>query len=112
TEGTVRAPLGSGGSLPGTAQAMPERIADERAWWLPFGAPSAANIISMYAQRHFHEFGTTPEQWAHTARVRREKAGRNPDVVSRAPMTMDDFLGARMICEPFCLYDCDVPTDF
>jgi acetyl-CoA acetyltransferase len=26
-------------------------------------------------------------------------------------MTMDDYLGARMISEPLCLYDCDVPCD-
>jgi acetyl-CoA acetyltransferase len=112
TEGRVRARLGSGGSLPGTARAMPERIGDERAWWLPFGAPSAANIISMYAQRHFREFGTTREQMAQIALVERENAARNPDAIYRAPMTMDDYLAARMICEPFCLYDCDVPTDF
>ena len=24
---------------------------------------------------------------------------------------MDDYLGARMISEPLCLYDCDVPCD-
>jgi acetyl-CoA acetyltransferase len=26
-------------------------------------------------------------------------------------MTMDDYLAARMISTPFCLYDCDVPCD-
>jgi acetyl-CoA acetyltransferase len=112
TEGTVRARLGSGGSLPGSARAMPERISDERAFWLPFGAPSAANIIAMYAQRHFHEFGTTREQMGQIALVQRENAGRNPDAIYRAPLTMDDYLAARMISEPFCLYDCDVPADF
>src|ERR1700737_2531976 len=26
-------------------------------------------------------------------------------------MTLDDYLSARMISEPLCLYDCDVPVD-
>jgi acetyl-CoA acetyltransferase len=26
-------------------------------------------------------------------------------------MSMDDYLAARMISEPFCLFDCDVPAD-
>ena len=27
------------------------------------------------------------------------------------PMTMEDYLSVRMISDPFCLYDCDVPVD-
>ena len=26
-------------------------------------------------------------------------------------MTLDDYLGVRMISTPLCLYDCDVPAD-
>lgn len=111
-EGTTRARLGPGGSLPGTARAMPERVSGEYSWWLPFGAPSAANIIGMYAQRHFHEFGTTREQMAQIALVQRANARLNPDAIYREPLTLDEYLGARMVSEPFCLFDCDVPTDF
>jgi len=35
----------------------------------------------------------------------------NPNAVYRDPLTMDDYLGARMISTPFGLYDCDVPCD-
>jgi acetyl-CoA acetyltransferase len=35
----------------------------------------------------------------------------NPDAIYREPMTMDDYLGARMVSEPLCLYDCDIPCD-
>ena len=41
----------------------------------------------------------------------RANAGRNPAAVYRDPMTMDDYLDARMITTPFGLYDCDVPCD-
>ena len=80
-------------------------------WTLPFGAPSAANWIGMMAQRHFHEFGTTREQMAWIAINDRRNAALSPKAIYRDPMSLDDYLSARMISEPFCLYDCDVPAD-
>jgi acetyl-CoA acetyltransferase len=80
-------------------------------WTLPFAAPSAANWIAMMAQRHFYEYGTTREQLAQIALNARKNAGVNPKAIYRDPMTMDDYLGIRMITTPLCLYDCDVPCD-
>jgi acetyl-CoA acetyltransferase len=80
-------------------------------WTLPFAAPSAAIWIAMFAQRHFHEFGTTSEQLAQIALNARKNAGVNPKAIYRDPMTMDDYLAARMISSPLRLFDCDVPCD-
>jgi acetyl-CoA acetyltransferase len=80
-------------------------------WTLPYGAPSAANWIGMMANRHFHEFGTTREQLAWIALNGRRNAARNPKAIYREPMSLDDYLGVRMISTPLCLYDCDVPAD-
>jgi len=80
-------------------------------WRLPYGAPSAANWIAMFAQRHFHEFGTTREQLAQIALNARANAELNPKAIYRDPMSMDDYLNVRMITSPLCLYDCDVPSD-
>ncbi|MEE8310869.1 MAG: thiolase family protein [Candidatus Binatia bacterium] len=80
-------------------------------WTLPFGAASAACWIAMFAQRHFHEYGTTREQMAWIALNDRRNAGRNPNAIYRDPMTMEDYFAARMISSPFCLFDCDVPVD-
>ena len=66
---------------------------------------------AMMAQRHFHEYGTTREQLAQIALNGRRNAARNPNAIYRDPMTLDDYLGVRMISTPFCLYDCDVPAD-
>jgi acetyl-CoA acetyltransferase len=65
----------------------------------------------MMAQRHFHEFGTTREQLAQVALNARKNAALNPNAIYRDPMTMDDYLSVRMVSEPLCLYDCDVPAD-
>ncbi len=87
------------------------RATDGMQWTLPFRAYSAANWIAMFAQRHFHEYGTTREQLAQIALNGRRNAARNPRAIYREPLTLDDYMGARMISTPFCLYDCDVPAD-
>ena len=78
---------------------------------LPYGAASAAVWISMMAQRHFHEYGTTREQLAQIAINARKNAAHNPKAIFREPMSLDDYMNVRMISEPFCLYDCDIPVD-
>jgi acetyl-CoA acetyltransferase/uncharacterized OB-fold protein len=81
------------------------------AFLIPYGAMSAANWIACMAVRHMHEFGTTREQLGAIALAARRHAALNPAAIYRDPMTMDDYLGARMVTWPFGLYDCDAPCD-
>lgn len=80
-------------------------------WTLPFSAPSAAVWIAMFARRHFHEYGTTREHLGQIAVNARKNAALNPKAVYRDPMTLDDYFAARLISEPFGLFDCDAPCD-
>lgn len=80
-------------------------------WSIPFRAYSAANWLAMNCHRHMHEFGTTTEQLAQIALNGRRNAQLNPKAVYRDPMTLDDYLSARMITTPFRLFDCDAPVD-
>jgi acetyl-CoA acetyltransferase len=86
-------------------------IAGAMQWTIPFRAYSAACWLAMNAQRHFHEYGTTREQLGMIAVNARRNAARNPKAVYRDPMTLRDYLEARMITTPFGLLDCDVPVD-
>ena len=106
TESTAQGSGGRAGIGMGTAG-----ISGPFQWSLPFRAYSAANWLAMNAQRHFHEFGTTREQMAQIALNARRNAGLNPNAIFREPMSIDDYLAARMITTPFCLYDCDIPVD-
>jgi acetyl-CoA acetyltransferase len=72
---------------------------------------SAANWIALTASQHFRRYGTTREQLGAIALNGRRNAVLNPAAVYRDPLTMDDYLKARMISSPFGLYDCDVPCD-
>ena len=78
---------------------------------MPFGAASAANWIALYAQRYMHEHGLTREQLGQIPLNGRRNAARNPKAIYTDPMTLDDYLNARMISYPFGLFDCDVPCD-
>jgi acetyl-CoA acetyltransferase len=80
-------------------------------WTLPFGAASAAVWIAMMANRHFEVYGTTREQLAWIALSGRRHAARNPRAIYREPLGLADYLAARPISTPLCLYDCDVPVD-
>jgi len=80
-------------------------------WYTPFNVLSAVNLIAMYAQRHFHEYGTTPEQLAQIALTCRRHAALNPKALFRAAMTMDDYFASKMISTPLRMFDCDVHCD-
>jgi acetyl-CoA acetyltransferase len=81
------------------------------AWLLPVGMLSPVCQVAPYATRYMHDFGVTREQLAWIPVTQRAHAALNPDAVYRSPMTVDDYLDARMISTPMCLYDCDVPVD-
>jgi acetyl-CoA acetyltransferase len=102
---------GSGGRV-GMGMGTPNRrLYGIFQWMLPYHAYSAANWVALYAQRHMHEYGTTREQLGAMAINSRRNAGGNPKAIFREPLTMEDYLSARIITTPFGLYDCDVPCD-
>ena len=80
-------------------------------WFAPFHAYSASNNFAMYASRHFHRYGMTREQLAQIALTDRKHGALNPRALVREPLTMDEYMAARMITTPLCLHDCDRYTD-
>jgi acetyl-CoA acetyltransferase len=72
---------------------------------------AAAVGYTAWASRYMYEYGATREDFGIVALNGRANAVRNPNAAMRTPMTMDDYLNARMIREPLCLYDMDVPVD-
>jgi len=90
---------------------IPYDVRSVDGWMKPYGATSAAHVLALNAQRHFHRYGTTRETLGWIALNQRANAALNPTAIYREPMTMDDYLSARIITTPFGLYDCDVPCD-
>jgi acetyl-CoA acetyltransferase len=103
TEGSARAAgqrYGAGGIDPGPVP-----------WITGFGGGPAPIGYALLARRHFHEYGTTRQQLGQIALTARRHAALNPKALFREPLTIEDYLGARMIADPLCLYDCDVYCD-
>ena len=80
------------------------------------GGPAPETIsgsvgYTAWASRYMHEYGIKREHFGYVAINDRTNAGRNPAAAMREPITMDDYLAARMIRWPLCLLDMDVPVD-
>ena len=88
-----------------------QRVAGPMAWIRPFNGLSAAHPIALVAARRMHEFGLTRRQLGAVAVNARRNAIDNPRALYRDPLSLDDYLAARMVSDPLCLYDCDAPID-
>ncbi len=80
-------------------------------WTMPFNAYSAATWVAQYAMRHVKRYGLKREQLAQIALTDRKHALLNPRAMVREELTMDQYMNARMIADPLCLYDCDRFSD-
>jgi acetyl-CoA C-acetyltransferase len=76
----------------------------------PFG-PTTVGAYAMIAQRHMHDYGTTPEQLAEIAVTMRLHASMNPVAKYRDPITVEDVLASRVISSPLHLLDCCIISD-
>ena len=71
----------------------------------PHGLFAPGQMFSMLAKRHMHLYGTRREAFGEIAISTRDNAVRRPTARFRDPITMDDYLNARMISDPLCLFD-------
>src|SRR5579863_2720892 len=76
----------------------------------PYG-PTTVGAYAMIAQRHMHDYGTTPEQLAEIAVTMRHHASLNPAAKYRDPITVADVLASRVISSPLHLLDCCMISD-
>jgi acetyl-CoA acetyltransferase len=88
-----------------------EGVTGNSQWVSPFGAFSAANWTAQFATRHMKRYGLTRDQLAQVAINDHANAAINPRAIVKKPLSIDDYMAARMISTPFCLYDCDRFTD-
>jgi len=89
-----------------------QRLGGYQQWTRPFGLLRPVDEIAMLARRYMHEFGATREHLANVALAFRKHANRNPRATMyQKPLTRADYLAARWISEPLCLFDNCLETD-
>ena len=80
-------------------------------WEAPYRPLRPISSYALAAARHMHRYGTTKEQLGEVAIAARRWAQLNPEAFVREPLTMDDYLKARMVADPFNVRDCCLVTD-
>ena len=89
-----------------------ERVRGLGEWSRPWGLVRPVDEIAMLTRRYMHEYGATRDHLANVALAFRKHANRNPLAQMHAkPMTRDDYMAARWISEPLCLFDNCLETD-
>ncbi len=73
-----------------------------------YGLTSPAGGAALAMQRYMALYGATSEQLAAVAMTFRANAADNPQAIHRQPMTLDDYMSARMIVDPLRLFDCSL----
>ena len=81
-------------------------------FFLPYGLLTPGQIFALMARRHMIEYGTTAKELAHIALACRARANANPAAqMHERPLTLDDYLSARVIADPLRLFDFCLETD-
>ena len=82
------------------------------AWTRPHGLLRPVDEIAVLTRRYMHEYGATREHLANVALAVRAHANRNPNALMyEKPLTREQYLAARWISEPLCLFDNCLETD-
>jgi acetyl-CoA acetyltransferase len=102
--------LGAGGDRVASQEVGGFGSYDE--FFVPYGLQTAGQTFALMARRHMLDYGTTPEQLAAVAITCREHANRTAHAQMRdRPMSLDDYLAARMISSPLRLFDYCLESD-
>jgi len=80
-------------------------------WGTPYRPMQPISSYAMAAARHMHQYGTTKEQLGEVAIAARKWAQLNPEATMREDLTLESYMAARMVCDPFSARDCCLVSD-
>jgi acetyl-CoA acetyltransferase len=75
----------------------------------PHGFGGANGVFALVQRQHQHRYGSRRDQLGQLAVRQRAHALLNPNALFKEPLTLEQYLNARPICEPLGLYDCVMP---
>jgi acetyl-CoA acetyltransferase len=78
----------------------------------PYHLVRPVDALALHTRYWMHRYGWGPEVLGRVAVTQRGYANRNPAAMMRdRTLSMDEYLGARMVADPLRLFDCCLETD-
>ncbi len=71
----------------------------------PFGMMGPNSQFAFIQRRHMHQYGTREEDLGKIAVTQRSHAMKNPNAYLKTPLTLEQYLGSRMITDPIRMFD-------
>jgi acetyl-CoA acetyltransferase len=81
-------------------------------WYMSQGMLTPASWVALIGSHYMSEYGASSEDLATIAIAQRNHALNNPVAAGYGkPITLDDYMNAKMVSDPLRLYDCCQETD-
>ena len=75
----------------------------------PYGSGGPNSSFAFLTDRYMREFGAAREDFGRLCIAQRDNALPVPHAMMKRPLTMDQYLAARIVAEPLRLFDCVMP---
>ncbi len=79
-------------------------------WEIPYGF-YMNGALALMKQRYMHETGTSQEQLASVCVSNRKWAALKPNAMFRKPLSIDDVLRSKVVCEPIHAFESNILAD-
>ena len=75
----------------------------------PYGAGGPNASFALLTRYYMNTYGATREDFGKLCVAQRDNALHNPNALMKKPLTLDQYMNARMIADPIHLFDCVMP---
>lgn len=75
----------------------------------PYGSGGPNGSFSLMTSRYMDTYGVRREDFGKLCVAQRDNALRYPHAMMKKPLTLDEYMSARLIADPIVLYDCVMP---
>ena len=75
----------------------------------PYGSGGPNGSFSLMTSHYMNTYGVRREHFGKLCVAQRDNALRYPNALMKKPLTLDEYMSARLIADPIVLYDCVMP---
>ncbi|MEM7277227.1 MAG: thiolase family protein [Pseudomonadota bacterium] len=75
----------------------------------PYGSGGPNANFSLITSEHMRMFGTRREDFGKLCVAQRDNSANYPDALMKGPLSLEQYMSARLIADPIALFDCVMP---